>query len=253
MGEDKATVGGAPLVWRERLDSTNEEARRLAAAGERGPLWIVAGEQTAGRGRLGRGWISPPGNLHATLLVTLCVPLAVAAQASLVAALAMAETVRALAPQAPARLRWPNDVMIAGEKVSGILVETLGQGPEGVTLAIGFGLNLAHAPVGQRRPTTALARHGADVSPRAALGALAGAMDRGFGAWALGRGFDAVRARWMEAAGGVGERIAVDIGGERAEGAFGGIGRDGALLLILADGGERLVRAGDVTAAGGAA
>jgi BirA family biotin operon repressor/biotin-[acetyl-CoA-carboxylase] ligase len=253
MGEDKATAGGAPVVWRESLDSTNEEARRLAAAGERGPLWIAAGEQTAGRGRLGRGWISPPGNLHATLLVTLPAPLAVAAQASLVAALAMADAVRALAPSAAVRLKWPNDVMIAGEKVSGILVETLGQGPHGVTLAIGFGLNLAQAPQGQRRPATALARHGADVSARAALDALAGAMDRALGAWALGAGFDAVRARWMEAAGGVGERIAVDVGGARTEGAFAGIDRDGALRLILADGGERIVRAGDVTAAGGAA
>jgi len=253
MGEDKATAGGAPVVWRESLDSTNEEARKLAAAGERGPLWIAAGEQTAGRGRLGRGWISPPGNLYATLLITLPVPLAVAAQASLVAALAMADTVRTLAPHAAVRLKWPNDVLIAGEKVSGILVETLAHNAGGVVLAIGCGLNVVHAPEGQRRPATALVRFGSAAGAREALDVLAAAMDRTFAAWALGDGFDAVRARWMELAGGKGERIAVDIGGARTEGAFGGIDRDGALLLILADGSERTVRAGDVNAASGAA
>jgi BirA family biotin operon repressor/biotin-[acetyl-CoA-carboxylase] ligase len=252
MDQPRSTIGNARLVWRDSIDSTNEEARRLAAGGERGPLWIAAGEQTSGRGRLGRGWISPPGNLYATFLVTLPTSLATAAQASLVAALAMADTVRALAPAATVRLKWPNDVLIAGEKVSGILVETLEQAPCGVTLAIGCGLNIAHAPEGQRRPATALVRHGSPAGPREALETLAAAMDRGLAAWRLGEGFDDIRARWMAAAGGAGERIAVDIGGSRTEGAFAGIDRDGALRLVLADGSERIVRAGDVLNASGA-
>jgi BirA family biotin operon repressor/biotin-[acetyl-CoA-carboxylase] ligase len=253
MAEALATAEGVRVLWRGSIDSTNEEARRLAAEGERGPLWIAAAEQTAGRGRLGRGWVSPPGNLYATLLVTLSTSLGTAAQASLVAALAMADTVRSLAPAAPVRLKWPNDVLIAGEKVSGILVETLGQSPQGVILAIGCGLNLAHAPQGQRRPATSVAAHGPLVSPDQALAALAGAMQRCLGAWRLGEGFDEVRCRWLEAAGGAGERIAVDIGGARTEGAFAGLDRDGALRLLLADGSERIVRAGDVLAAPGAA
>lgn len=245
MGE-RTSAGGHPLVWHDTIDSTNEEARRLRSGGETGPLWIAAGAQSAGRGRLGRGWVSDPGNLYATLLITLPVTLPVAAQASLVAALAMAEAVRTLAPQAPVRLKWPNDVLIGDEKVSGILVETLGQGPDGVTLAIGCGLNLVHAPEGQRRPATALARHGAAVEPLAALQVLGDAMNRGFADWANGKNFDGVRRRWMEAAGGQGETIEVDVAGRRTVGTFGGLDADGALRLTLADGTVHVVRAGDV-------
>jgi BirA family biotin operon repressor/biotin-[acetyl-CoA-carboxylase] ligase len=158
----------------------------------------------------------------------------------------MADAVRALAPQASVRLKWPNDVMIGEEKVSGILVETLGQGPAGVTLAIGCGLNLVHAPEGQRRPATALARHGASVSPDAALKALAETIARGLETWANGKNFDAVRQRWMEAAGGQGETIEVDVSGRRTVGVFGGLDADGALRLTLADGTVHIVRAGDV-------
>jgi BirA family biotin operon repressor/biotin-[acetyl-CoA-carboxylase] ligase len=252
MDAGAATAEGVRVLWRGSIDSTNEEARRLAEGGERGPVWIAAAEQTAGRGRLGRGWVSPPGNLYATLLTTLPTTLATAAQASLVAALAMADTVRALAPAAPVQLKWPNDVLIAGEKVSGILVETLVHSPQGVTLAIGCGLNLAHAPEGQRRPATSIAAHGAVVAPGEALATLASSMRRCLVQWRLGEGFDDVRRRWLEAAGGAGERIAVDIGGARTEGAFAGLDRDGALRLLLADGSERIVRAGDVLAAPGA-
>ncbi|MFO1089610.1 MAG: biotin--[acetyl-CoA-carboxylase] ligase [Hyphomicrobiales bacterium] len=234
-------------LWLAAVDSTNEEARRLYHSGEAGPVWIVAEEQTAGRGRLGRSWVSEPGNLYATLLVTLPVPLAVAAQASLVAALAMADAVKALAPAIPVELKWPNDVLLEGEKVSGILVETLAGGsPGGVPLAIGCGLNLAHAPEGQRRPATCIARHGVVVSPRAALAALDRTLQARFAEWAEGRGFAKSREQWMAAAGGLGAPIEIDIGGVRTAGTFLGLDAEGSLRLKLADGAERTVRAGDV-------
>jgi BirA family biotin operon repressor/biotin-[acetyl-CoA-carboxylase] ligase len=101
-------VGRARVIWRDSVNSTNEDARRLAAAGERGLLWIAAREQTAGRGRLGRGWVSPARqSLRHASGPPLPTSLATAAQASLVAALAMAETVGALAPGVRVRLKWP--------------------------------------------------------------------------------------------------------------------------------------------------
>src|SRR5262245_61818354 len=123
--DPQAVAAGWRLIALDRTGSTNQEALRLARSGEAGPLWITAVEQTAGRGRRGRSWHSPPGNHYASLLLTDPGPADRAPQLSFVAALALHDAVSALAPGLSSRLRfkWPNDLLLDGAKVAGILVE----------------------------------------------------------------------------------------------------------------------------------
>ncbi len=227
-------------------DSTNEEARRRALAGERGPVWIRADAQTSGRGRRGRAWISANGNLFATGLFTLDTGAANAAQLSFAAALAVAEVAReAGIDPALVSLKWPNDVLIAGRKCAGILLES-GQRPGGgLWLAVGVGINLAHHPEDSERPATDFSAHGGALSPGRAVEVLA----RSFEAW-LNRwrdhGFAPVRDAWLARAHGLGERCTVRLDTETVEGVFADLMADGTLRLDLADGTRRFISAGDV-------
>src|SRR5258708_39940625 len=129
-----------PIARLDTVDSTNAEALRRARAGERGPLWIVARQQSAGRGRRGRAWVSPPGNLHATLLLTDPAPAAAAPQLGFVAGLALVDAAAAAAPLLASRLalKWPNDLLCGARKIAGILIE--GEGSP-LTVAVGIGVN----------------------------------------------------------------------------------------------------------------
>lgn len=147
----------APLVILDEIDSTNAEARRLAEAGEAGPRWIVARRQTAGRGRRGRKWETEQGNLAATLLITTPKSAAEAAQATFVAALAVADLLDVFVSPALVSIKWPNDVLLDGVKVSGILVESGAHANGDLWLAVGIGVNLAHAPDDTERGATSIA------------------------------------------------------------------------------------------------
>ena len=138
-----ASAAGVRLIERDTVGSTNTEALALAQAGERGPLWITARRQNAGRGRRGRVWVSEPGNLYASLLLSDPSPPDRAAELSFVAALAVHDAVTSLIARAPARLslKWPNDLLFDGKKFAGILIE--GEGP---AVVIGVGVNCAHHP-----------------------------------------------------------------------------------------------------------
>ncbi|RZJ74471.1 MAG: biotin--[acetyl-CoA-carboxylase] ligase, partial [Brevundimonas sp.] len=131
----------APLILFDTIDSTNAEARRRAETGEAGPVWLVARRQTQGRGQVAR--FAGPG---ATLLMTTRMPPAEAAQVSFVAALAVANLLDAFARPAAVSLKWPNDVLLDGRKASGILIESVPRALGGLWLAVGIGVNLAHAP-----------------------------------------------------------------------------------------------------------
>src|SRR5262249_52630387 len=157
------------------IDSTNAEAHRLARDGERGPLWIMGDLQSQGRGRLGRHWVSEPGNLYATFVFTLKASALVASQIGFVAALAIRDTTVAALPRGAgtSKLRWPNAVQLAVAKFAGILPETGAQSADGgTTVALGMGLNIAHAREGTPSPVTPRARHGAFMPPRQCLVAL---------------------------------------------------------------------------------
>jgi BirA family biotin operon repressor/biotin-[acetyl-CoA-carboxylase] ligase len=251
-----ASGGGLPfpLAHLAEIDSTNAEAMRRALAGERGPLWVLADRQTAGRGRSGRAWVSDAGNLFASLLVARDYPVAKAGQLSLVAGVATVDALRKAGPLelgAELRLKWPNDILIGPDKMGGILVESSTRGAgDGRVTVIGVGLNLASAPPGQERGATYLAAHGLTLSPREALCFLAEAMDAWLETWNGGAGFALVRAAWLQRAGAPGEPLTVHAAEGPVVGRFAGLDADGALVIAGADGRERHFTYGDVTLTG---
>lgn len=239
---------GIGRIVLDSVDSTNEEARRRAAAGERGPVWIAARRQTAGRGRERRRWSTEPGNLAATLLMPFSGTPAGAARLGFPAALAVADLVHAFAPGVPVTLKWPNDVLLAERKVSGILLENFGPAPDGsLTLAIGIGVNLAHHPDSRetRWPATSLAAEtGTAPDFDDALAPLAAGMAHWLGVLDT-RGFAPVRAAWLGRADRLGRPIEARLPRGTLRGRFTEIDADGALVLETADG-TRRVAAGDV-------
>ncbi|WP_339747046.1 biotin--[acetyl-CoA-carboxylase] ligase [uncultured Maricaulis sp.] len=240
-------AASAPRVeWLEQAGSTNAEARTRALAGECGPLWLAARRQTAGRGRRGRAWQSLDGNLFASGLYVIDRPPAQVAQLSFVTALAVAAVCdAALGDVARTRLKWPNDVLVDGHKVAGILLESGAAPGGGLWLAIGVGINLVAAPQDTERPAVALSQAGASLDREAALSLLAGAFESGFQHW-MQSGFGAIRDRWLTRAHGLGERCVVRLPNETLDGVFGDLGPDGALRLDLASGQHRYISAGEV-------
>jgi BirA family biotin operon repressor/biotin-[acetyl-CoA-carboxylase] ligase len=240
------------LLHLPETDSTNAEAMRRGLAGERGPLWVLADRQTAGRGRSGRTWVSEPGNLHASLLIETGCPVAKAGQLSLVAGVAAVDALRGAGVSVPGlRLKWPNDVLIGRAKAGGILVESSARTPhEGRIAVIGVGLNLAAAPPGLEPAATNLAAHGLALSPREALCFLADTMDAALKTWNEGEGFAAVRASWLARAGVIGEPLVVNAPEGSVEGRFADLDEEGALVITVAGGGERRITYGDVSLQG---
>lgn len=212
----------------------------LAAAGEAEGLWLRAVTQTAGRGRLGRSWSSPPGNLYASTLVRPRAGDPPPATLALVAAVALHEVASAWCAET-IEIKWPNDLLLSGAKLSGILLE----GAAGAVV-IGFGVNLAHHPEGLDRPVTSLAAHGGAPDPALFLDDLAAALGRWLARWRQ-EGLEPVRAAWLAAAHRKDTALTATLpDGERIEGIFDGLDTDGALILRLADGSARVIHAGDV-------
>lgn len=233
---------GHPVRHFDRIDSTNLEARRLADDGECGPLWLVADEQTLGRGRLGRSWVSEPGNLYATFFFTSAAGPQAAAQVSFVAALAVHDMVMSLRPETAPRIKWPNDVLIGGAKFCGVLPEVVGEHP--TRLAIGCGVNVAHAPAGTPYPVTSLGR---DLAVGAVLDELDLSLARRLAQWEEGRGFASIRSDWAARALGIGGPVTATSGTKQITGTFKGLAADGALMLEEANGTLTPIHSGEVS------
>jgi BirA family biotin operon repressor/biotin-[acetyl-CoA-carboxylase] ligase len=228
------------VVHHDSIGSTNDEARRLASEGAAHGTVVHADEQTTGRGRLSRSWFSPPGNLYLSILLRLDVPSARRPELSFLAALAVAETARALLPdRAEVALKWPNDVLVEGGKIAGILIEQV----EDATI-IGIGLNVLHAPASAGYPTATLAGSGGIATVDGARDILLSQLERHLGMW-RSDGFAAIRSAWLERSHPVGTPLRVAVQGRTLEGAFGGLDEDGALLLDTPQGRRRIVT-GDV-------
>lgn len=240
----------APILLLDHTDSTNAEARRRADAGETGPLWIVARRQTEGRGRRGRSWESQDGNLFATLMQLTRKSPAEAAQVTFVAALAIADLLDAWAPASLVTIKWPNDVMLAGQKASGVLVESGVHESGGLWLAVGIGINLLSAPEGTERPATALAHHlRGDAASPPSIEVAAAKLAEAFNVWMTRwetLGFQPILDAWRARTAGLDGPAVARLGRETIEGRAEGVGPDGALKLRLADGSLRLISAGDV-------
>ena len=249
MTDFPRNAGGIPVVALGAVGSTNEEALARAKAGEAGPLWIVAERQTAGRGRRGRAWVSEPGNLYASLLLTDAAPPAAVSGICFVAALALhdalLDTAHGLAP-AQLKLKWPNDVLLDGRKLAGILVEGVSLPDRGAAAVVGFGVNCRHHPDQTEYPATDLAASGFSVAAPALLGALGEAMARRLPEWQRGADFSSIRTAWLARASGVGSEIQVRLSDRTIAGTFEAIDPSGALVLARNDGTRETVAAGDV-------
>jgi BirA family biotin operon repressor/biotin-[acetyl-CoA-carboxylase] ligase len=225
----------------DSIGSTNDEALRLARDGAAHGTVVCAREQTAGRGRHARHWHSPVGNLYASLLLRPDVPPAKAAELSFVTALAVADTADILLPDGvKAELKWPNDVLVRGAKIAGILVEYAE-----AAVIIGIGVNVRHVPSNTSYPVTSLIDRGADTQdPEPVLHALLPEFAHRFLDWQT-NGFTTTRTAWLERAHVLGSSITVAIGGRSIVGAFSDLASDGALIVQTADGPVRIV-AGEV-------
>lgn len=243
-----AAASGARVVTLDTVGSTNAEALARARAGERGPLWIVARRQTAGRGRRGRRWISEPGNLYASLLLVDPAPASRAAELSLLAALAVHDALIARAPALGPRLKlkWPNDVLCGGAKLAGILLEGEGGAAFVLTVVIGIGVNCAHHPHDTRYPATDLAEAGVLLAPEALAQTLSATMAQRLAQWDRGAGFAAVRADWLVRAAGVGEPARVHLPERDVDGVVETLDETGSLVLRLADGRRERIAAGEM-------
>jgi BirA family transcriptional regulator, biotin operon repressor / biotin---[acetyl-CoA-carboxylase] ligase len=231
---------GYALLQLDDVDSTNAEARRRAEAGAPGPLWISAARQNAGRGRRGNVWQSPPGNLYATLLIRPGKPVAECAQLSFAAALAVSDMLAGFAPSAAVAVKWPNDVLLDGRKIAGLLLEG-----EADWLAIGIGVNLREAPARAATPAVSLAALMVNPPvPNDALLSLAARMARWYEIW-RSEGFARLRDTWLARAAGLGGEIRVRLPRGELTGRFRGLNDAGALLLDL-PGGQREISAGEV-------
>lgn len=221
------------LEQHDRVASTNDLARAAAERGEPEGLWILAREQTKGRGRQGRPWRSPPGNFHGSLLLRPDRPLAEVATLSLVAALAVAEAVEAVAEgRIRPRVKWPNDVLVGRAKLAGILPEAQGA-TDGrcAALVLGIGVNLAAHPEDLGRPATSLGALGGPVpSPEAFLATLEEPLEARLALWREG-GFAALRGPWLARAAGLGEPVELESGGLVHRGRLADLGVDGSILL----------------------
>jgi BirA family transcriptional regulator, biotin operon repressor / biotin---[acetyl-CoA-carboxylase] ligase len=248
MSPDTSAASSARLVSLGDVGSTNAEAFARARAGERGPLWITARRQTAGRGRRGRAWVSEPGNLYASLLLTDPAPPQRAAELSLVAALAVHDAIVECAAMLGPRLalKWPNDVLCDGAKLAGILIEgeTLPGGP--LAVVIGPGVNCAHHPADTAYPATNLAAAGAVVTPESLAQALVGTMARRLAEWDRGENFAAIRAAWLKRAAGLGAPVRVRLPEREVEGVAETLDETGRLVLRLADGSRERIAAGEM-------
>ena len=239
----------APFVVFDEIDSTNEEARRRAAAGDAEPVWLLAKRQTAGRGRMGRAWLTLPGNMFLTYYGLSARPASDIALLGFAAGVALAETCAPLI-SGRASLKWPNDLLIDGRKAAGILLES-GQFAHGaggrLWFAVGVGLNIARAPQDVGQETAALNEFSTDALPTPI--AIAQTFAARLAAWSArleNEGFTNLRTAWEASAHGLGEIVRVQIAGEDVSGRASGLSPRGELILALQTGETRLISAGDV-------
>ncbi len=236
----------------KRLDdtvSTNADALGAARAGEASGLWIIARRQSGGRGSRGRDWVSQEGNLFASLLLRDPAPDNVLAELTFVASLSVREALaRIAARQGVSRtiaLKWPNDVLISGRKVSGILLESHEVGGSRVVVA-GIGVNCNSHPSDTLHRASDLAAEGIIAAPEEALLEIARSFANYLAVWNRGAGFQGIRQAWLDEATGVGERIYVRMPGRQLTGTFEDLGPDGNLILTLDDGSTVHVSAADI-------
>ena len=242
---------GWDVIPLDQVDSTNAEALRRAEAGRWGPEWVWALRQTSGRGRQGRPWSSDTGNLYCSALLSDGLQFAAMTQLCFVAGLAAhdaaAESLADLPSVSNLALKWPNDLLLDGAKLCGILLESTSVRGR-LCVAIGIGINVSHHPANGTAlyPTTCLREHGSQANVRGVFERLAEAFASRLDMWKRGAGFGDIRTAWMDRAGGLGKTVTVNMQDGSLTGVFTRLDEDGALVICKDDGTEERVLAGDL-------
>src|SRR5712692_781246 len=225
----RASSAGYRLAGFDQIGSTNAEAMARARDGERGPIWFVTTEQTAGRGRRQRAWIAPRGNLASSILEVMDVQPATAATLGFAAGLALESALQKLSIEANLRrgsdslkftLKWPNDVLAERQKLAGILLEAEAVAGNRLAVVVGIGTNVIAAPEATPTPATSLAALGVNIGAEELFAVLSDSWTEFRGIWDRGRGFGEIRRLWLERAAGLGQGVAIHSGGAIVEGTF---------------------------------
>lgn len=240
LSEAERALAGWRIVRLGAIDSTSDEARRRAFAGDPGRVWVIAEEQSAGRGRRGRIWASPRGNLYASaVVIDPCLP-AAAAQLGFVGGVALARAAKDVGA-ARTRLKWPNDLVCDGAKCAGLLVEGASLPGPRLACIVGVGVNCLSAPAGVGYPTAVVTTaSGAAIEAGMLFERLVERFDEALATWQGGEGFEKIRSAWLDHAGALGDRVRVESGGRRREGTFEGLDGAGRMLFRGASGIERI-------------
>lgn len=256
-----AEANGFRLEAFSEIGSTNALALERARAGDPGRLWLVTKRQTSGRGRRGRAWETPDGNLAATLLLVPDFELKHAATLGFVAGLTLSDALKAVSPASRFHvgvdggtplnggrfaLKWPNDVLADGAKLAGILLETTLLPNQRFAMALGIGVNVVAFPEGLPYPASSLKALSVDCDAEALFLAISDAWIENERLWDNGRGLSHIRRRWLESAAGVGSEVAVQIEGRVVRGIFETIDDECRFVIREPDGGVITVAAGDV-------
>ncbi|HTV68431.1 MAG TPA: biotin--[acetyl-CoA-carboxylase] ligase [Rhizobiaceae bacterium] len=252
---------GYRLEAHDSVGSTNALALERARDGDAGRLWIVSKKQESGRGRRGRAWATPEGNLAATLLLVGDQDLKLAATLGFVAGLALADALEAVVPAGRIsvgpdggstggngrfELKWPNDVLASGAKLAGILLESNLLDTKRSAIAVGIGVNVVAHPEDVPYPATSLKSLGAAIDAEALFLALSDAWTANARIWNDGRGLAAIRSKWLARAAGVGSQVAVKVDGNVVRGIFETIDEDCRFVIRGRDGARVTIAAGDV-------
>ncbi|NMA99294.1 MAG: biotin--[acetyl-CoA-carboxylase] ligase [Phyllobacteriaceae bacterium] len=258
----KARSAGYRLAGFESIGSTYSEALKAAAAGDPGGIWFAALQQTAGRGRRGRAWDSPKGNLAASLLIVPDTSPELIATLGFVAGVALSAALDVVLPNGTVRigidgadgadgrsrvaLKWPNDVLADGAKLAGILLEA-SKTPDGRSaIVVGCGVNVVSAPEGVPYPATSIRGMGIERTAADVFEALSDAWVDAFSLWDDGRGVAQVLEKWRGSAAGIGAPVAVSQDGTVRRGIFETIDSSGRLIIRDDDGSRHAITAGDV-------
>jgi BirA family biotin operon repressor/biotin-[acetyl-CoA-carboxylase] ligase len=251
----RATSLGYRLAVFDQTGSTNAEAMARAREGERGPMWFVTTEQTAGRGRRNRPWIAPRGNLASSILEVMDTPPQAAATLGFAAGLAAQRALREVCAEASRSnghsraeflLKWPNDVLAEGKKCVGINLEAETLAGEGFAIVVGIGTNVVGAPEGTPTPAISLAALGYQVTAEELFPHLSDAWAEFRGIWDDGRGFAELRKAWLAGAMGLGEAVAIRSGNVTIEGIFETLDEQGCMIVRTPEGRRIPITAGDV-------
>jgi BirA family biotin operon repressor/biotin-[acetyl-CoA-carboxylase] ligase len=252
----RAVSAGYGLAAFASVGSTNAEALDRAREGERGPIWFVTSEQTAGRGRRHRPWIAPRGNLASSILEVMGISPAIAATLGFAAGLALEAALQKVSLEASLRsvgsdemkfaLKWPNDVLAGNKKLAGILLEAEAVADNRLAVVVGIGTNVIAAPEGTPTPAISLKALGVDISAEELFAALSDAWAEYRGIWDDGRGFADIRLKWLQRAAGLGQPVSILSGGSTVVGIFDTIDATGCMIVATSDGRRLPISAGDV-------